>query len=326
MPMSCAVSVVIPAFNSGTTLPCAVHSVLRQDLRDFELLIIDDGSTDATAQVAREFTADSRVRVISLASNRGKPHAMNIATAEAAGRWIAVLDADDWYADDRLSTLLEAGERSGAQFVADNQCVYDEGADQVVRTAFAVTADERRLDKASFVAGCDPYADFDLGMLKPMVRVDFVRRAQIAYRENARLSEDFLYLVEFFAAGGKGILVPRPLYYWRQTFGSISRRWTGTAGGEWRYDFLSGARANAEVMKLMREQREDLLASLLRRRMRAFYRLHRLQEVSRQHANGATPAQLATSILRHPSIWPLVVQRGVRRITRRRECHSPIRA
>jgi len=195
-----------------------------------------------------------------------------------------------------------------------------------VRTAFAVTANQRKLDKVSFVTGCDAYADFDLGMLKPIVRTDFIRSANITYREVARQSEDFLYLVEFFAAGGESILLPRPLYYWRQTFGSISRRWTATAGSEWRYDFLSGARANAEVLKLMSERDEASLAKLLHRRMWAFYRLHRLQDLSRQRANGATPTQLPTSVLRHPSIWPLIVQRGVRRAARRREFPSPIRA
>jgi succinoglycan biosynthesis protein ExoO len=119
-------------------------------------------------------------------------------------------DADDRYAPDRLSTLLEAGEGSSAQRASDNQYLCDEGANQVVRTAFAVTANQRKLDKVSFVAGCDAYADFDPGMLKPMVRTDFMRSANITYREVARQSEDFLYLVEFFAAGGESILLPRP--------------------------------------------------------------------------------------------------------------------
>jgi len=326
MAMSCSVSVVIPAFNSATTLPRAVQSVLQQDVADFELLIVNDGSTDATERVAREFTTDSRIRVISLASNRGKPHAMNLALAESTGRWVAVLDADDWYADGRLSALLEAGERHGVQLVADNQYLYDEAADQVVCTAFPVTSGDRRLNKVTFAAGCDPYADFDLGMLKPIVRRDFVQQANVVYRENARLSEDFLYLLEFLAAGGEGYLMSQPMYYWRQAFGAISRRWTGTAGGAWRYDFLSGARANAEVLSAMRARGEDSLARLLSRRMRAFHRLHRLQELSRLRAEGATSTQVAASILRSPSIWPLVAQRGVRRVTRRWQSNSPIRA
>jgi hypothetical protein len=60
--------------------------------------------------------------------------------------------------------------------------------------------------------------------------------------------------------------------------------------------------------------------------MRAFRQLHQLQEVSRRRATGATPVQLVASILRHPSIWPLVAQRGMRRIARRKESNSPIRA
>jgi succinoglycan biosynthesis protein ExoO len=326
MSISCAVSVVIPVYNSATTLPRAVESALQQDLQDLELLIVDDGSTDATNQVAKSYTADARVRVMSLVNNRGKAHAMNVAIAEATGEWIAVLDADDWYAPDRLSTLLRAGERNNVQLVADNQLLYDEGVDQVLRTAFPDALGERRLDKQSFAAGCDPYANFDLGMLKPVVRADFVRRTGVAYRENARLSEDFLYLLEFLAAGGEGVVIPRPLYYWRQAFGTVSRRWTGTAGGEWRYDFLSGVRANAEVLTAMRDRGEDALARLLVRRMRAFRQLHQLQEVSRRRATGATPVQLVASILRHPSIWPLVAQRGMRRIARRKESNSPIRA
>jgi len=326
MTMSCSVSVVIPAFNSATTLPRAVHSIQQQGLQDYEVIIIDDGSTDPTGRVAREFATDKRIRVRSLPHNRGKPHAMNMAIAEATGRWVAVLDADDWYAENRLSALLAIGERNQAQIVADNQYLYDESADQVVCTAFPVSVGDRQLDKLSFAAGCDPYADFDMGMLKPIVRTDFIRQAQVTYRENARLSEDFLYLLELLAAGATGFVTAQPMYYWRQAFGSISRRWTGTAGGEWRYDFLSGARANAEVLLSMRERGEDMLARLLRRRMRAFYRLHQLQEVSRMRANGGTSTQLATSILRHPSIWSLVVQRSVRRVTRRWESTSPIRA
>jgi hypothetical protein len=62
------------------------------------------------------------------------------------------------------------------------------------------------------------------------------------------------------------------------------------------------------------------------RRMRAFHRLHRLQELSRLRAEGATFSQVAASVLRYPTIWPLVAQRGVRRVTRRWQSNSPIRA
>ena len=110
-------TVIVPAFNSAATLPQAVQSVLQQEVQNFELLIVDDCSTDATARAAQQFASDPRVTVISLKKNRGKPHAMNLCTDQARGRWIAVLDADDWYAPHRLSTLIAAGEsyRSSAR-------------------------------------------------------------------------------------------------------------------------------------------------------------------------------------------------------------------
>lgn len=322
MTHSCEVSVIIPAYNSAATLPQAVQSVIHQDLQDLELLIVDDGSTDATADVAQQFADDPRVAVIRLPENRGKPHAMNLGIRMAHGRWVAVLDADDWYAPSRLSTLVATGERANVQLVADNQFVYDEGAAQVVRTALRATTGHKRLDKAEFVAGCDPYAEFDLGMLKPMVRTEFVHKINLHYRESARLSEDFLYLLEFFAAGGEGWLISRPLYYWRQAFGSLSRHWTTSGRGAWRYDFLSGARASADVLEALNQRGDRELVKILQRRIQAFHRLHQLQEVSRKRADGASLRDVATSVAMHPSIWPLIARRLLRRFSASRDHES----
>ena len=327
MTSGCCVSVLVPAYNSAATLPRAIESVLAQDLGDFEILILNDGSRDDTGQVAAGFaSADPRIRAISLPRNRGKPAAMNLGIGEAHGRWIAVLDADDWYAPDRLSTLIKAAEHYRVQVVADNQLLYDEGAGQIVRTALPQRGGDRALDKPAFIAGNDPYSDFDFGMLKPIVLADFIHSSGLAYRENARLSEDFLYMLELLAAGGRGWLISRPLYYWSQAFGTISRRWTETGAGRWRYNFLSAAEANADVMKAMRAAGETDLAALLQRRVRAFQRLHSLQQVSRLRADGATPARLARELLHHPSIWPLLAHRGFRRAAKAMSLHSLVRA
>src|ERR1700740_695898 len=107
MTSGCCVSVLVPAYNSAATLPRAVDSVLAQVHCDLELLIVNDGSRGNTAGVGAGYAeADSRVRAVPLPQNRGKPAAMNLGIGEARGRWIAVLDADDWYAPDRLSILI----------------------------------------------------------------------------------------------------------------------------------------------------------------------------------------------------------------------------
>ena len=92
------VTVVIPVFNSATTLARAVASALEQTLAAFELLIVDDGSTDDSLAVANALARqDARIRVIAMPQNGGKARAMNHAAKLAAGDWVAVLDADDRY-------------------------------------------------------------------------------------------------------------------------------------------------------------------------------------------------------------------------------------
>ena len=307
------VTVVIPVYNSAPTLERAVTSVLGQTLGSLELIIVNDGSRDRSLELARGFAAaDPRVRVIDLPENRGKAHAMNRAIAQAAGAWIAMLDADDWYEPERLEKLVTAAEQHGVAMAADNQWFHDAGAGTVVGTAFPADSGDRELSSGVFVAGTDPYADFNYGMLKPIIRAEFIRASGLAYRENVRLSEDFLYLVEFFAAGGRGILLASPCYNWTQPFGSLSRTWTTTGAGSWRYDFQSALAGNADVLRSLHDKNEKLLASLLVTHARACRRLHHLNAINRARADGAPLPHLLSAIARHPSIWLEVARRALR--------------
>lgn len=94
------VSVLLPVRNGMPYLPAAIESLLNQTYRDFELLVIDDGSTDGTAEYVHGL-ADPRVHVLSPRS-AGLASALNAGLAVARGRFIARQDADDWSAPDRL--------------------------------------------------------------------------------------------------------------------------------------------------------------------------------------------------------------------------------
>jgi succinoglycan biosynthesis protein ExoO len=315
---SCRVSVIIPVYNSIGTLRRAVRSALDQTLADSEIVIVDDGSTDDSLALAYQLAEeDRRVRVIALPANHGKSHAMNTAITDARGTWIAVLDADDWYQRDRLATLITAGEANGIDLVADNQYCHDASAGCVVGIALPVDRPDTLLTKEVFIRGCNAFASFNLGMLKPILRARFIRRVGLAYRENARLGEDFLYLTEFFAAGGMGLLLSQPLYNWTQSFGSISRQWTTTGAGSWRYDFRSALQANAEVRDALRQRGESALVDLLAARGRAYANLHHLTEISRSRAEGASSLQILYAVARHPAIWPELARRLLQSVTLR---------
>lgn len=101
------VSVLMPTFKQAAFLPRALESLLAQTLTDWELIVLDDGSPDETADVLAPYLADPRVRLIRFERNRGLGHALNVATREARGRYLAYLPSDDVYYPDHLGTLAD---------------------------------------------------------------------------------------------------------------------------------------------------------------------------------------------------------------------------
>ena len=92
-------SVIIPCFNSSKTLPKAINSVLQQTYDRFEIIVVDDGSTDNTSDVVKAYK--DKIRYIRQ-QNTGVSSARNKGAESATGEWLAFLDADDWYYPERL--------------------------------------------------------------------------------------------------------------------------------------------------------------------------------------------------------------------------------
>ncbi|MDB6082223.1 MAG: glycosyl transferase [Gammaproteobacteria bacterium] len=101
------VTVVIPVYNREASIARAVDSVLAQEFREFELIVVDDGSTDATPKILRDIR-DSRLRVITLAKNAGAANARNIGIAASQCELLAFLDSDDLWRPNKLGTQINA--------------------------------------------------------------------------------------------------------------------------------------------------------------------------------------------------------------------------
>ena len=130
------VSVVIPVFNRAHFIGDAVRSVLRQTLGDFEVVVVDDGSTDDTLAVA-EAIGDARVRIVSHAGNRGLPAARNTGLDEARGEFIAWLDSDDLCRPERLARQV-AFLRANAEVAMTGCCAGKIGEDGTPRSGTRV--------------------------------------------------------------------------------------------------------------------------------------------------------------------------------------------
>lgn len=112
------VSIVVPVFNACRYLEETVRSVQSQSYSDWELLLVDDCSTDGSVELIQRLAAsDGRIRCIRQAANGGAARARNRGVSEAGGRYIAFLDADDLWKPQKLERELEFMEKTSAAFV-----------------------------------------------------------------------------------------------------------------------------------------------------------------------------------------------------------------
>jgi len=113
------VSVVIPAYNAERTLKASIDSVLVQDFRDFEIIVVNDGSSDSTKSILAAY--DSQIQVIDQ-NNRGAPAARNTGVRAARGKYIAFLDSDDLWNPDKLTQSVHALEANPSASLVFTDC------------------------------------------------------------------------------------------------------------------------------------------------------------------------------------------------------------
>ena len=127
-------SIIIPAFNSAATLARAIDSVLMQSWSAYEIIVVDDGSTDATTEVARQF--GDTIHLIQQA-NSGVSAARNTGAAAATGDWLAFLDADDWYTIDRIKLHAEWIKEDATLDFLTGDYEYQDAAGNLLGTSMA---------------------------------------------------------------------------------------------------------------------------------------------------------------------------------------------
>lgn len=203
------VSVIIPCFNRAHIIVQAVRSVQEQTLRDWELLIVDDGSSDdLPGALSSLMAADPRIKIVRHAQNRGEPAARNTGIAAARGRFIAFLDSDDAWMPRKLERQADA-------------TLATSGPDNVfcVTQTVVVLSETRRIVRP--IAGPAPGRSFgeflynDGGFVQSSSF--FLARSlasRFPFRENLRQMVDHLFFIEVGAAGAQYLLVAEPLTVW----------------------------------------------------------------------------------------------------------------
>lgn len=124
------VTVLVAVYNAEPFLPACLDSLLNQTMTDIQVVCVDDGSTDGSLSVLRQYAVrDERIEVYSFDSNHGQAYARNVALSHARGDLVCFLDADDWFSPDALqSAVSEADAHDDADCVLfDVQYEYADG-------------------------------------------------------------------------------------------------------------------------------------------------------------------------------------------------------
>lgn len=222
--MNIEVSVIIPAYNTEKYISKAINSALSQTLTNIEVIVVDDCSTDNTVNVVRGFD-DPRLKLILNTENMGAGGARNKAIAAAKGKWIAVLDSDDWYAPQRLEVLVNLAEQKQVDFIADDSYLIEDGTQTpwstIVRESGIKISSIQQFTCADFImTDIEGRPGLRLGFTKPLFKRQFLVEHQIKY-QNIRVTQDFWFDIQCFLHGAKFCLVPEPYYFYRARPGSL---------------------------------------------------------------------------------------------------------
>ncbi|MGB5637377.1 MAG: glycosyltransferase family 2 protein [Waterburya sp.] len=222
--MSIAVSVIIPAYNTEQYIAKAIESALAQTLAKIEVIVVDDCSTDNTVKIVESFH-DSRLKLLLNAENMGAGGARNRAIDAAQGKWIGVLDSDDWYAPQRLEVLVNLAEQKNVDLIADDCYLVEDGVttpwSTIIRESGTKVSAIQQFEAADFIlTDIEGRPGLRLGFTKPLFRREFLINNQIRY-ENIRVTQDFWFDMQCFLHGAKFFLVPEPYYFYRARPGSL---------------------------------------------------------------------------------------------------------
>lgn len=218
--MKPAVSIIVPVYNGEKTLERCVDSVLKQEYEDFELFLVNDGSTDRTREICDRYAAeDPRVLVIHK-ENSGVSNSRNLAIAQARGEYLQFLDCDDWITPDATKLLVRAAR--------------EEKSDLVIADFYRVIGERLShkgdietdgvMDRDTFVSCMmEKPADFYYGVLwNKLYRRDIIIDHHLQMNPEISWCEDFMFNLEYIRHATRFYALHTPVYYYVKTKGSLA--------------------------------------------------------------------------------------------------------
>lgn len=219
------ISIITPVYNAEKYIGDTIESVLNQTYPYFEIILVDDASTDNSVEVIR-FFKDERIHLIVHDKNRGPGAARNTAIEAAQGDWMAILDADDQWLPERLEKLVEVALEAGDNyFISDDILLAVETRDGL-KIWKSVWKEYHKFKWKGSFADLDllAYANMNFIGIKPLIPLRRIKKLNIRFPEDIFNGEDLYFIVRLFKSGLKLRLLCEPMYIYRITPGSLTSR------------------------------------------------------------------------------------------------------
>lgn len=247
------VSIVVPVYNTANYLHKCLDSILAQDYGDFELLLIDDGSTDSSGQICDSYASlDNRVKVYHK-SNGGVSAARNFGISQSKGKWVAFIDSDDYVESSYLNNLLNKSVTEVPVDLVISNIIVD--APEGTETCYELIVKQDRLyDTLSQLL-----ANVDLmrgsAPMAKLFRLDVIHSNNVLFPEGIKLGEDTCFMFRYLKHSRYIQCTSEVNYHIVWRLGSASQQ---------RYPFLTeyaGYRENRQSIMSVLESK-DLIADL----------------------------------------------------------------
>lgn len=231
------VSIIVPVYNVEKYLERCINSLQGQSLKELEIILVDDSSTDSSLQICNNLAKeDSRIKVIHKV-NEGAGKARNAALAVATGKYIGFVDSDDYVEHDMFEVLYEKAEKynsdlvmSGVIFVDGN--IYSKEGERVSKmyfdkdTYFETKEELKKLRMGIVGAMPDDEDDSKYGMSvwKNLFRHEIIKKNNLTFQsEREILSEDALFMVDYISCIDKATGISEVFYNYCRNEDSISK-------------------------------------------------------------------------------------------------------
>lgn len=208
-----SISVIFPVYNTESYLPQAMESLAVQTIRDFELVAVDDGSTDRSGEILREYAGRFPRMKIIRQENRGHTAALNTGLRNADGRYIAFVDSDDWIAPDMLGHLLRTAETCGADLV---QCGYASVYPDCTIPRQSLWACTRTGRQGIPLAECPELLFLDNVNCNKLYRRSMLDRFGIEFDPELKMAGDLPFFFQTLLAANRIAVTGDVLYFYRQ--------------------------------------------------------------------------------------------------------------